>query len=111
VEHYHSHLTITQACQTNPPYPELLALSKCAPQQEFDLLGELLNLFVKVPLLQAMKYVPIYAKTITECCSKRSGKKKKYPLMIHVMGRLSDIMLGKAMPVKYEDPRNPILIV
>ena len=27
------------------------------------------------------------------------------------MGRLSKIMLGNTMPVKYGDPRNPILIV
>ena len=27
------------------------------------------------------------------------------------MGRISDIMLGKTMPVKYGDPKNPILIV
>jgi len=53
-----------------------------------------------------MKVVPIYAKTIREYCSKRPGKKTKDPLTIHV-----DIMLGKAMPVKYGDPRNPILVV
>jgi len=58
-----------------------------------------------------MQDVRIYAKTIREYCSKRPGKKTKDPLTIHVMGRLFNIMLGKAMPVKYGDLGNPILIV
>ena len=44
---------------TSPPYPEILALSKPNPQAEFDFIGELQNLFVKIPLLQAMRDVPI----------------------------------------------------
>ena len=86
-------------------------MSKSSPQDEFDLLGELQNLFVKIPLLQAMKDVPIYAKTLREYCSKKSAKKSKDPLTIHVMGKLSYFMTGKSMPKKYGDPRNPILTV
>jgi len=104
-------LGATQGFPTNLPYPERLALSKQKPQPEFDLLGELQNLFFKIPLLQAMKDVPIYSKTIREYCSKKPGKKTKGPLNIHVMGKLSDIMLLKSVPVKYVDPGNPILIV
>jgi hypothetical protein len=73
--------------QSEPPYPERLTLSKSSPQAKFDLLGELQNLFVKIPLLQAMKDVPIYAKTLREYCSKQSAKKSKDPLTIHVMGK------------------------
>jgi len=93
--------------QSEPPYPERLTLSKSSPQAEFDLLGELQNLFVKIPLLQAMKDAPIYAKTLREYCSKKS----KDPLTIHVMGKLSDFMIGNSMPIKYGDPGNPVLIV
>ena len=85
-------------------------MSKPNAQAEFDLLGELQNLFVKIPWLQAMKYVPIYAKTIREYCLKKPTKKTKDPLTIHVMGKLSDFMMGKSTPVKYGDPGNPILI-
>ena len=84
---------------------------KASPQPEFDLLGELQNLFVKIPLLQAMKDVPIYAKTLREYCSKKPAKKTKDPLTIHVMGKLSDFMMGKSIPVKYGDPGNPVLTV
>ena len=88
--------------QFEPPYPERLTLSKSSPQAEFDLLGELQNLFVKIPLLQAMKDVPIYAKTLrSEYCSKKPAKKSKDPLTIHVMGKLSDFMTGKSMPKNY----------
>lgn len=53
-----------------PLYPERLSLVKADPQREFDLLGELNNLFVKIPLLQAMKDVPIFAKTVRDLCLK-----------------------------------------
>ena len=52
--------------QSEPPYLERLTLSKSSPRAEFDLLGELHKLFVKIPLLQAMKDVPLYAKTLRE---------------------------------------------
>ena len=52
------------------PYPERLSLVKADPQPEFDFLGELKNLFFKIPLLQAMKDVPICARTIRDLCLK-----------------------------------------
>ena len=58
-----------------------------------------------------MKYVPIYAKTLREYCSKKPVKKTKDLLTIHVMGKLSNFMMGKSTPVKYGDPGNPVLIV
>jgi hypothetical protein len=97
--------------QSETPYPERLTLSKSSPQAEFDLLGELQNLFVKIPLLQAMKDVPIYGKTLREYFSKKYAKKSKDPLTIHVMGKLSYFMTGKSMPKKYGDPRDPILTI
>lgn len=58
-----------------------------------------------------MKDVPIYAKTLTEYFSKKPTKKSKYPFTIHVMGKLSDFMMGKSMPEKYADPGNLISTV
>ena len=84
-------------------------MSKKIHQVEFDLLGELQNLFVKIPLLQAMRDVPIYLKTLREYCTKKPKKKSRDPLTIHVMGKLSDFMMGKILPVKYGDMGNPIL--
>jgi hypothetical protein len=48
----------------NPPYPEILNLEKPLTQPEFDFLGELKNVCVKIPLFQAIKYVPIYSKVV-----------------------------------------------
>jgi len=56
-----------------------------------------------------MKDVPISTKTLREYCAKKPKKKSRDPLTIHVMGKLSDFMMGRSMPVKYGDPRNTIL--
>eukprot|EP00253_Pinus_taeda_P027631 PITA_27631 len=58
-----------------------------------------------------MRDVTIYAKTLKEYCAKKPRKNSRDPLTIHVMGKISDFMLGKSMPVKYGDPGNPILTV
>eukprot|EP00253_Pinus_taeda_P014223 PITA_14223 len=102
---------VTQKQQAEPPYPKRLAISKPTPQAEFDLLGELQNLFVKIPLLQAMRDVPIYEKPLREYCAKKTKNKSRDPLTIHVMGKLSNFMMGRSMPVKYGDPQNPIFNV
>jgi hypothetical protein len=39
---------------TTPPFPECLALTKTPEPPAFNLLGELQNLYVKIPLLQAL---------------------------------------------------------
>jgi hypothetical protein len=58
-----------------------------------------------------MKDVPIYATTVIDLCLKRPGRKPKDPPTIHVLGKLSDLMLGKDTPVKYDDPGNPVFTV
>lgn len=78
---------------------------------DFDLLGELKNLYIKIPLLQAIQDIPIYAKTIKELCAKKSVRKIKITPTVHVVEILSDFLLGKETPVKYEYPRNPIVTV
>jgi hypothetical protein len=87
-----------------PPYPERLNIEKSPTQQEFDLLGELRNVCVKIPLFQAIKDVPIYAKVVRELCLKKPGRKKKDPKTVHVIGKLADLMLGKIFMAKYMDP-------
>jgi hypothetical protein len=76
-----------------PPFPERLALTKTPKPPAFNLLGELQNLYVKIPLLQALRDVPIYA------------------LTVHVMGDLSPLMSGKVPPVKYGDLNHPTVSV
>ena len=58
-----------------------------------------------------MKDVPIYAKIVRDLCLKWPGRKPKDPPTIHVIGKLSDLMLGEDKLVKYDDPGNPMLTV
>jgi len=78
---------------------------------DLDLLGEVKTICIKIPLLQAIQDIPIYAKTIKELCEKKSMRKTKITPIVHVVGTLSDLLLGKEIPIKYEDPRNPIVTV
>jgi hypothetical protein len=82
-------------------------LTKTPEPPDFNLLRELQNLYVKIPLLQALRDVPIYARTMRDIFVKKPGTKTKDPLTVHVMGALSALMSGKAPPVKYGDPRHP----
>ena len=48
-----------------------------------------------MPLLQAIKDIPIYSKVIKELCIKHPRKKQKDPLTIHVIGEMSECMTGQ----------------
>ena len=94
-----------------PPFPERLALTKTLEPPAFNLLRELQNLYVKIPLLQALRDVPIYARTVRDTCIKKPGRKAKDPLTVHVMGDLAALMSEKNPPVKYGDPGHPTVTV
>ena len=76
-----------------------------------NLLGDLKNIYVKIPLLQALHDVPIFSKTVRELVLKKPGRKPKYPPIAHVVGKLSKLMMGRAPLDKYDDPGNPTIIV
>lgn len=44
-------------------------------------------------------------------CIKKPGRKPKDPATIHVMGKLSELMTAQPILTKYNDPRNPTIIV
>ena len=94
-----------------PPYPERLMLPRAGEQPQFNLLGELRNLYVKIPLLQALQDVPIYARTVRDLCTKKPGRKPRDPPTIHVIGNLSTLIIGKTPMTKYDDPGNPTVTV
>lgn len=70
---------------------------------DFDLIDQLKHICVKIPLLQAIKDIPIYGKAIKEACLKKPGCKKNDPQTIYVIGQLATIMLGKVTVPKYSD--------
>ena len=97
--------------EKTPPYPERLAIAKTEPQPEFNLIGELKNLFVKILLLQAIRDIPIYSKAIRDICVKKLGRKPKDPPTVYVMGRLSKLLQGQTSLVKYGDSSNPTVTI
>eukprot|EP00253_Pinus_taeda_P021442 PITA_21442 len=95
----------------DPPYPERLVEPRMTSQVEFDFLRELQNLHVRIPLLQALQEVPIYAKKVRDLCIKKPGRKPKDPATIHVMGKLFELMYALPLLTKYNDLGNPIVTV
>jgi hypothetical protein len=68
-------------------------------------------LCIKIPLLQALKDVPIFNKYVKEECIRRLGRRRKYAPTINVIGQLVDLMLGKLIVPKYLDPGSPLVNV
>ena len=79
--------------------------------KETELLGELKNLCVKIPRLQAIKDVPIYNTLIKEKFFKHPGRKNKDTPTINVIGQLSDLILGWVIFPNYLDPRSHVVDV
>jgi len=78
---------------------------------DFDILGELKNLNIKTPLLQAIQDIQIYAKTIKELCIKKPRRRIINNPTVQVVGTLSDLLSRRKALVKYEDQGNPIMTV
>eukprot|EP00253_Pinus_taeda_P005000 PITA_05000 len=103
--------TQNQETTSSPPFPERLVIPRPIQQPNFDILGELQNLYIKIPFLQAIQDIPIYAKTIKELCIKRLRRNVIDNPRVQVVGTLSDLLSGKEPPIKYGDPGNPIVNV
>eukprot|EP00253_Pinus_taeda_P012276 PITA_12276 len=103
--------TQNQATTSSPPFPERLVIPRPIQQPNFDILGELQNLYIKIPFLQAIQDIPIYAKTIKELCIKRPRRNVIDNPRVQVVGTLSHLLSGKETPIKYEDPGGPPLIL
>ena len=103
--------THNQATTSSPPFPERLAIPRPIQYPDFDILGELQNLYIKIPFLQAIQDIPIYAKTIKELCIKKPRRNITNNPRVQVVGTLSDLLSGRETPIKYEDPGNPIITV
>ena len=69
-----------------PPHPERFSLKIFVEQPSFNLLGELKTIYVKIPLLQSLHDVPIYAKTVRELVLNKTGRKPRDRTTMHVVG-------------------------
>jgi hypothetical protein len=91
-----------------PPFPDRLTQAKLPmPLPQFDVLDELKNVYIKIPLLQAIKDIPIYTKAIKELCLKKPTKKRFDSQTIHVIGNLAGLMTNTISMEKYVDPGIP----
>jgi hypothetical protein len=61
----------------HPPYPERVLIKKLEVPLGHDLEAKLRKVCVNIPLLQAIKDIPIYAKTVRDLCIKNPGRKKE----------------------------------
>ena len=108
---------VTISTQAQPlvesPFLEKLIQNKAIQieEQPFDIVDQLKNMHVQIPLFQAIKDVPIYGKSIREACLEKHGRKKKDPTIVHVVGQLANIMLGKLITPKYSDLGSPVVDV
>lgn len=92
-----------------PPFFERLTRNTQPNPKETELLGELKQLCVKIPLVHAIKDVPIYNKFIKEKCFSHPGRHKRDAPTINVIGQLSDLMLGQVICSKYLDPGSRVV--
>ena len=60
-------------------------------------------------MLQAIKDIPIYSKIVRDLFIKNLRRKRKDPLIIKLVGKLSKTM--SEMPSKYTDLRNPVVTI
>jgi len=60
-----------------------------------NMIDELKKVCIKNPLLQDIKEIPIFAKTIRELSIKKLGRKRKEVKKIQLFGKIADMMMGK----------------
>jgi hypothetical protein len=58
------------------PFLEILEIDKLITPPKFDFVAELKNIFVKIPLLQALKDIPIYVKIVRDIYIKKTRRQK-----------------------------------
>ena len=85
------------------PYLQRLIETGPTSQTKLEFLKELHNLYVQIPLLQALKEVPIYAKIVRDLCVQKPGRKPKDPATIHVIRKLSKLMIHQPLLNKYNE--------
>ena len=86
-----------------------MLIKKTEEPLEHNLETELWNICVKIPLLQGIKDIPIYAKIVRDLCIKNLGRKRKGSPVIRVVGQLSKFITE--IPSKYSDPWNPVVTI
>ena len=85
---------------TPPPFPSRLAKSK-KDEQEKEILETFRKVEVNIPLLDAIKQVPRYAKFLKELCTSKRKLKGNEKVSV---GENVSVVLQKKLPPKCKDP-------
>ena len=94
-----------------PPYPEGLVVKKNDPIPKYSLASKLINLFIKVPLLQDIKEIPNSTKIVRELFLKKPWRRRLESQTIQFVGRAAELMIGCMHMEKYINLGNPIVSV
>lgn len=62
-------------------------------------------------MFQEIKDVPIDNNKMKELCLKKLSRKKKDPPIVHVVGQITYIVLGRIIVPKYMNPNNHVVNV
>jgi len=95
----------------NLSFPERLNIRNPATQREFDFPREINNACFLIPLFQSIKNIPIFSKTLRKLFLRKLGWKTKDPQIVHVIGKLADLMLEGVSKTKYSNRGSPIVNV
>ncbi|XP_021989580.1 uncharacterized protein LOC110886127 [Helianthus annuus] len=96
------------------PFPSALIdpgkknfISTRGPQKE-ELWEVFKQVKVNLPLLDAIKQGPAYAKFLKELCTQKRQQKKKMPKRVDLTGQVSAVLKGD-LPPKLQDPGTPLI--
>ncbi|XP_031276919.1 uncharacterized protein LOC116135362 [Pistacia vera] len=89
-----------KALMTNPPFPTRLTKSK-KEEEEKEILKTFRKVEVNIPLLDAIKQVPRYAKFLKELCTNKRKLKGNEKISL---GENVSAILQKKLPPKCKDP-------
>nr|GEX01610.1 hypothetical protein [Tanacetum cinerariifolium] len=100
---------------TTTPYPEALEkaastrLAKKVPHSE-DMWETFKQVKINLPLIDAIKQIPAYAKFLKDVCTQKRKLKVTLPKKIDLTKHVSAV-LSISLPPKFKDPGAPLILV
>nr|GEU40165.1 hypothetical protein [Tanacetum cinerariifolium] len=100
---------------TTTPYPEALEksasarLAKKGPHSE-DMWETFKQVQINLPLVDAIKQIPAYAKFLKDLCTQKRNLKATLPKEIDLTEHVSAV-LSSSLLTKFKDPRAPLILV
>ncbi|GAV62831.1 hypothetical protein CFOL_v3_06354 [Cephalotus follicularis] len=96
------------------PFPECLRSPSLVPPfgKKLARMDEMMELFkqvqINLPLLDAIRQVPAYAKFLKDLCTTKRKLKTYIPKMVHLTEQVSAVLSNK-LPPKLKDPGAPLI--